>query len=218
MLDATSVNPTLTASPLTLTIEDNAAPPPTVSLSASPNPVTEGSPATVTATLSAALAGEVTILLTLTAGTAESEDYGTLASITINAGETTGTGAVSTNEDADTDNETFTVALGTLPTSVRAGSPNSVEVTITDATPPPVSLSASPETVEEGGAVAITAAASGIVRANTEVVLMRDEASTAGDDDFSFDAPHMGVITILRKRAASPRGAPRASRPARGEQ
>ena len=170
---------------------------PSVTLSASPNPVAEGSPVTVTATLSLALTSDVTVPLTLTAGLAEAGDYGALGSITVRAGETSGTGTVTTAEDDDTDDETFTVALGSLPSSVTAGSPNSVEVTITDATPPSMSLSASPETVEEGGAVTIIATASETVRANTEVKLVRDAASTAGDEDFSFDAPQMGVITIL---------------------
>ena len=58
-------------------------------------------------------------------------------------------------------------------------------------------LTASPETVVEGGAVTTTATASRMVQANTEVKLVRDPASTAGDDDFSFDAPQMGVITIV---------------------
>ena len=51
---------------------------PTVSLSTSPNPVDEGSPVTVTATLSEALTDDVTIPLVLTAGTAEPDDYGRL--------------------------------------------------------------------------------------------------------------------------------------------
>ena len=106
---------------------------PTVSLSASPNPVDEGSPVTVTATLSQSLADDVTIPLTLTAGTAEPDDHGRLESITIAGGSTTGTGDVTTADDADHDDETFTVALGRLPSTVAAGMPSSVEVTIRDA-------------------------------------------------------------------------------------
>ena len=105
---------------------------PTVSLSASPNPVDEGRPVTVTATLSQALADDVTIPLTLTPGTAESDDYGALESILIAAASTTGTGEVTTADDADADDETFTVALGSLPASVAQGTPASVEVTISD--------------------------------------------------------------------------------------
>ncbi len=109
---------------------------PTVSLSVSPNPVAEGSSVTVTATLSRALTGAATISVTVSTtgatNTAESTDVGTLTSISIAAGQTTGTGALTTNQDTDEDDETFTVSLGTLPSSVTAGSPNSVQVTIND--------------------------------------------------------------------------------------
>ena len=125
----------------TVTITRQAAgAPPAVSLSASPNPVTEGSSVTVTALLSKALSAAVTIPLTLTAGTAESGDHGSLASITIASGTTSGTGAITTNQDADFDNEIFTVSLDTanLPASVTAGSPASVVITIEDDDAPPV--------------------------------------------------------------------------------
>ena len=76
-----------------VTISDPRPPAvPAVRLSASPATVAEGSPVTVTATLSAALAAEVTIPVTLTAGTAEPGDYGALASIRIPAGSASGTG------------------------------------------------------------------------------------------------------------------------------
>ena len=57
---------------------------------------------TVTATLSAALSSGVTIPLTLTDDSAEPADHGSLASITINACATSGTGSVTTNQDPDT--------------------------------------------------------------------------------------------------------------------
>ena len=201
MLYAESEDPALTATMITVTIEDNdggsVATAPTVTLSAAPNPVTEGSPVTVTATLSAALGSNVTIPLTLTAGTAEAGDYGALESIAVSSGETTGTGTVTTTADTDTDDETFTVALGALPTSVTAGSRTSVEIRITEATLPSITLSAMPETVEEGGAATITATASEPVAVNTEVKLVRDgPTSTAGEPDFRFEPPQMGVITI----------------------
>ena len=114
---------------------------PTVSLSATPNPVTEDSFVTVTATLSSALGSDVTIPFTVTAGTAESEDYSVVnTNIIIVAGDLSGKidAAVLTNSDTDTDNETFTVALDTanLPADVVAGSTTSVEVTITDGDKP----------------------------------------------------------------------------------
>ena len=109
-------------------------PPPTVTLSASPNPVAEGSPVTVTATLSRALSNAVTILVRVTRNTSESGDHGTLTSITIPANAISGTGTITTNQDTDYEDETFTVSLDTanLPSSVTAGSPSSVPVTIND--------------------------------------------------------------------------------------
>ena len=116
--------------------DDSGGSTPTVSLSASPHPVVdEGKPVTVTARLSGTLSRAVTVPLVLTAGTAEPGDYGSLESITINAGATTGAGTVATTNDADRDDETFTVALGALPPSVTAGSPASVTVTVRDTTP-----------------------------------------------------------------------------------
>ena len=106
--------------------------PPEVSLSASPNVVTEGSSVTVTASLSAQLAGAVTIPVTIADNTAEPGDHGSLTSIAIAAGQTTGTGTITTNQDEGENDDTFTVSLGTLPSSVTAGSPNSVLVTIWD--------------------------------------------------------------------------------------
>ena len=103
-----------------------------VSLSAVPNPVVEGSPVTVTATLAKALEKAVTIPLKVTRGTSEDGDHGSLASITLPAGFTSVAGTVSTTDDADGDDETFTVALGSLPSGLAAGTASSVLVTITD--------------------------------------------------------------------------------------
>ena len=109
-------------------------PPPTVTLSASPNLVAEGSPVTVTATLSRALPDAVSIPVSVTRETSESGDHGTPTSITINSGAISGTGTITTNQDVDLEDETFTVSLDTanLPSSVTAGSPSSVMVTIND--------------------------------------------------------------------------------------
>ena len=67
---------------LTVTIADDR---PSVSLSAAPNPVAEGSAVTVTATLTAALHSDAAIPVALTRGTAEAGDYGALTSITVPA-------------------------------------------------------------------------------------------------------------------------------------
>ena len=91
-----------------------------VTLSATPNPVREGAPVTVTATLAKALAEDVTIPLAVTRGTSEDGDHGSLASIEIPAGFTSAAGTVTTAEDDDRDDETFTVALGSLPSGLVA--------------------------------------------------------------------------------------------------
>ncbi len=152
-------------------VVSNTDPPriPTVRLSASPNPVREGESVTVKADLSEALSGSsVTVPLVLTAGTAEMDDYGTLDSILINPGSTSGTGRIATAQDDDADDETFTVELGSLPPSIRAGKPRSVMVTIREDEgtrppanrPPTVSASCAPCAVESGAQVRLTASAS----------------------------------------------------------
>ena len=158
-LSADSRNPELSSTSLRLDIRDNDLT--AVILSAAPNPVPEGFPVTVTARLSSALSSSVTIPLTLTAGTAEEDDYGSLPGIEIGAGSTSGTSTIATNADKDTHYETFTVALGTLPSSVQAGTPSSVEVTIWDTTneSPTVTAFCDPCRVGPGGEVRLTAEA-----------------------------------------------------------
>ena len=159
---------------------------PAVSLSAAPNPVPEGASTTVTATLSGALPAAVTIPLTLTpaAGTTSS-DYGTLTSVRIAAGTTSGTGRIATRQDDDTDDETFTVALDAakLPSSVTAGSPDSVTITIDDDDAPvTVTLSGAPNPVKEGESVTVTATLSGAApRTVTLPVTVTPGTAEAGD-------------------------------------
>jgi len=155
---------------------------PSVSLGVSPNPVAEGADVTVTATLSKALTSAVAIPLDLTDGSAESGDYGTLASITVAANATTGTGTIRANQDADADDETFTVALGTLPSSVKAGTTTSVEVTITDDEKPTVTLSASPNPVREGSSVTITATLTAVLSNSVTIPLTLTDDSAEPSD------------------------------------
>lgn len=109
-----------------------ATTPPSVSISASPTTVDEGSPVTITLTLSRALSSRVTIPLVVYDFSSEPGDYGRLASITIPANSITGTGIIATRHDADIRDDVFGVDLGTLPPEVVAGSPVSVAITIVD--------------------------------------------------------------------------------------
>ena len=113
------------------TVTRQAAAAVAVSLSATPNPVGEGSPVTVRATLTAALLGDVTIPLSTRRDTSEEGDHGALAAITVPAGFTSATGRIRTREDDDGEDETFTLSLGSLPTGLTAGATSSVQVTIT---------------------------------------------------------------------------------------
>ncbi len=179
-LDA--VNP----SPVEITIEDDDKLPTTVALAASPNPVEEGEIVTITATLSEAASGELTIPVTITDGTAQSGDYDPpgSSSITISNGASTGTLDIQTNEDADKADETFKVDLGTLPSGWAPGSPSSVEITIEDddKLPTTVDLAASPNPVEEGEIVTITATLSEAASAEVTIpVTITDGTAEPGD-------------------------------------
>ena len=116
-------------------ISDNSLSPAdtrTVSLSVSSGTVEEGSSVTVKATLSAAFASEAVIPLTYMDINTETGDYSAPSSLTIAAGETEGEGTITANEDADFDDEDFTVAFGALPAAVTAGSTVSAPMAIKD--------------------------------------------------------------------------------------
>ncbi len=164
-----------------ITIEEK----PAVRLSASPNPVDEGNAVTLTATLSKELKNDITIPLTLTAGTAETGDYQTLPSIAIPKGARRSTGMITTAADADTEDETFTAALGTLPPEVIAGLPSSVQITINDNSstdPVTVHLDASPNPVDEGGTVTVTAILSETMASDVTITLKNLPGTTEPED------------------------------------
>ena len=135
----------------------------TVTLSATPNPVFEGSPdgVAVTAELSYAHSQEVRIPLTYrdktTSGfslTAEPTDYDGVGFITIPVNSTTGEVTVKIPDEPlapqDREDETFMVAINesTLPSNLIAGLEKEVEITIVDKDRPLVH--AQPLVVEEG--------------------------------------------------------------------
>ncbi len=114
----------------------------TVTLTVTPTQVAEGVSVTVGVTLAPAAAQSVTIPITVTLGSAEAEDFGagSLAGLrrgfTFNSGNSAKVFALTTAQDTDAEDETFTVALGTLPTGYSAGTTSSVTVTIQDDEPP----------------------------------------------------------------------------------
>ena len=175
-----------------ITIDDDE--PPLVSLSVSTKRVAEGSGVTVTATLSEVLAAAVTIPLTVTAGTAEAADYSAPSSIAIAADSTSGEATISTVHDSDADHETLTVALGTLPSTVTAGSPSTIGIVIVDYEGrPSVSLSA-PDDVTEGSSVTVTATLSEAL--GTAVTIPLTLGGGAGDTAESGDYGTLENIRI----------------------
>ena len=121
------------------------------SLSVDPARVDEGDSTTVTVTLSAPFTGdnparpgaatrnELIIPLTRpdlvqSSSSAEFSDASFDGNhlVRIPIGAQSGTKVIRTHLDDDTDDDTFTVALGTLPAGVAAGTPSSVEITIVD--------------------------------------------------------------------------------------
>lgn len=167
--------------------------PPTVSLSARPNPhVTEGVPFVVTVTLSRALDRSVTIPLTLTDVTAESDDHGTLSGITIPAGQISREETLTTTEDADRDDETFTVALSALPAAVTKGEPSSVAMTILD--DDVYTVAVADATVREGAPLRFTVT---VQPAASEALTLTWTAASgtarAGQD---YTGPTTGRVTV----------------------
>ncbi len=109
--------------------------PPEVSLSVDRNPVDEGEITTITVTLSGPLSDDATIPVTLTPVTASREDVEVLTSLSpvITSGETEAEISIrAVDDDLIEGSETFTVALGSLPTTVVEGSPSTLEITIND--------------------------------------------------------------------------------------
>ena len=145
-------------------LDDEALP--KVSLSATPNPVPEGRPVTVTATLTEAAPDSVRIPLWYVKGTAEFEDVGLIPSLSIPAGQTSGSVTVDTFADSDADDESFAIEIGNIAVTpcsqtnswctVAKGSPSRVDIAIRDGADPEITLTADRTTVAEGEGFTVT--------------------------------------------------------------
>ena len=144
----------------TITIDDDEFTSQVSITGTSPNPVGEGETTTITLGINPVQPRAITIPLTLTNVSSESNDYSSLRSITISAGQSEGVGRIRANHDADAENEQFRVALGTLPLLATAGSTTSATVTIDDDEfTSAVSIKqTSPNPVAEGETVSVTLA------------------------------------------------------------
>ena len=129
---------------------------PRVVLEVSSQSATEGSPVNVTVNLEGGptLSANTVFPITITNGSAESADYTAISSVTVNAGARSGSASIAiTDDNVFEAAETFTVALGTLPSGVRKSrqdEPTSYEITIATSDRPELRLEA-PTTVNAGG-------------------------------------------------------------------
>ncbi len=146
------------SSSASVTVEDNDIPPPgtpEVTISAGTTPVTEGTAATFTITISPAQLTALTVSVKVT----ETGDIisGTVPStVTINAGETTARLTVATdNDEADESNSVVTAGLQGG-TGYTVGSSSSASVTVNDNDVPQVTISAGTSPVTEGTAATFT--------------------------------------------------------------
>jgi len=160
---------------------------PTVNLSVSPVTSTEtGSPViTVTATASQAVVGDQTVNVALS-GTANAADFtGTIpTSITIPAGQTTGSFTVNVNDDALVEpTETGTFTISTPSSGLTLGTTTTGDVAITDNDIPTVNLSVSPVTSTETGSpvITVTATASQAVVGDQTVNVALSGTANAAD-------------------------------------
>ena len=165
-----------------------------VTLSADSN-VTEGGKATVTATINGlAQAEDVDIPINVTTGdsggTAETTDYKAPASITITAGEKTGTTELITHLDADKDADTVKLALGTLPDGLAAGKPASATVSIDDdGKGVEATLKSSAAAVNNGGSVTITVTLDRAFAVNTAIPITVAGSGTDAAEATEWEAP-----------------------------
>ena len=182
----------VSAGSATITVTDNDMAT-TYRLTSSAASVEEGGMVTLTATANQAVREATVVrLMRDAASAAGADDFGLAPeSITIEAGSRSGVATLTATDDREVEGDE-TLTLNALVGDLSVGS---VTVTVTDndmATT--YRLTPSAASVEEGGTVTLTATANQAVSANTEVMVMRDAASAASDDDYRL-VP--ALITIL---------------------
>ena len=211
-----------------VTVLDNDDP--AASITAGPTPITEGATATFTVTLSsAAPAGGLTVSVAVTESGSYIEDGSAPMTVFIAAGATTGTLAVSTEDDSlDEPDGSITVRITTGAGYTVADAPgNQAEVTVLDNDDPVARISAAdPTTITEGADasftvtlssaapadgltinVAVTESGSYIEDGSASATVVIAEGATTGTltvstEDDSLDEPD-GSITVRITTGAS---------------
>ena len=198
----------------TVTItDDDAAPTPTVRFGGTSYSTAEGAAASVTVRISPTRSAATAVGLTWADVDAEAGDDYTAApaSVTIPANAGSHTFTVQTTEDtADESDETFTLAIGTLPAGVATGSPSSTTVTITDDDDPPpvpvVTIRRDASSVTEGTAAAFTVWASVAPVSDLDVTV--EVAEGSGGDFVAAGEEGTQTVTIEAGETSEPLSVP----------
>ena len=178
-----------TANSASVTVNDDDDP--TATVTATNAAVTEGGNAVFTVTLSRAQASDVAVTYNLT----ETGDFGVPAAanqtVTVNAGQTTGTITISTTGDsADEADGSVTVTLASG-TGYAVGTANAATVTVNDDDDPTVTVAANNATITEGGDAVFTVTLS---RAQTANVAVTYNVTVAGD--YGVSAASNQTVTV----------------------
>ena len=198
----------------TVTItDDDTAPTPTVRFGGTSYSTAEGAAASVTVRISPTRSASTAVGLTYADVDAEAGDDYTAApaSVTIPANAGSHTFTVQTTEDtADESDETFTLAIGTLPAGVATGSPSSTTVTITDDDDPPpvpvVTIRRDASSVTEGTAAAFTVWASVAPVSDLDVTV--EVAEGSGGDFVAAGEEGTQTVTIEAGETSEPLSVP----------
>ena len=172
----------------TVTITDNDDAPITPATAT----VAEGNTQVITVTLSATFGTDKVIPLSIggTATAGATNDYtGVPTNVTVAANTTTATFTITTRADGVADNgETITISLGTPPSGVTNGTPNTATVTITDDDVTAVEVFYDPDSytaAEGGGAVTVTVKLDQAPGREVIVPLTHPNDGTATTGDYS---------------------------------
>jgi len=182
-----------------ITIIDNDLPPPTeVTFEVVPVSVVEGDLVQVTVKLQSAINEPVTIPFSYSSGTGTpadpTTDYIQLPSVTIVAGQTEVIDEIQTRIDDNVEGpETFSISFGTLPPQVDEGRPISINVTILDNLPT-ITLSATPETIDEGKETIVSVTLSRALEDNVTIpLILTPITASAVDYQLLSSAPQILV-------------------------
>ena len=163
--------------------------------------VNEGSAVRVTVRLSSAAAQAVRIPVTVRRGSAESGDYRVSGlsggALNFGRGSRSASFTITALQDSDTHDETLTLAFGTLPGRITAGSIPRATLTINDDDPPKISISygSASYRVNEGSAAQVTVQLSRVAPSALHVPITVSRG-TAESGDYQVSGLSGGALSF----------------------